>query len=135
MIRSNVFRLPHSDLNEFLLADVGVQLNGLSVTVLSLLARSGVDPWSEAERLAALPPAAAITVMTSSIDSSPTCVLTGGDPASTASRLVALLPHQATETRLGGSSYDAFEVMHARLAILFFCGLAGALLFSALLSV
>jgi hypothetical protein len=34
---------------------VGVEANGMTLSVLSTLARRGMDPWQEAERLAKLP--------------------------------------------------------------------------------
>ncbi len=43
----------------FLYATVGDDNRGVSVTVLSMLARLGVDPWGEASVLAKLPIAAA----------------------------------------------------------------------------
>ncbi len=47
--------LQTSDVDPFLFADVGIEPNGSQLTVLSLLARLDVDPWSEARRLAKLP--------------------------------------------------------------------------------
>lgn len=43
----------------FLHADVGVQKDGVTAGVLSSLARLNLDPWREAERLAAMPRAVA----------------------------------------------------------------------------
>jgi hypothetical protein len=48
----------------FLLESVGVEENGMTVSVLSTLARLGLDPWEEAGRLAVLPKKAAIAVIT-----------------------------------------------------------------------
>lgn len=46
---------PHGgDFNRFLYASVGQDRNGYVVTVLSALARLGLDPWKEAGELAAL---------------------------------------------------------------------------------
>ena len=67
MPQSKAFALPPSKLNDFLLAEVETQTNGLSLTVLSLLARTGKDPWAEAERLAGLPNETAIAAMTRAI--------------------------------------------------------------------
>ena len=41
--------------DRFLHATVGDDLRGTSVTVLTMLARLGVDPWTEASDLAAMP--------------------------------------------------------------------------------
>jgi hypothetical protein len=51
-------------LDPFLLESVGVEENGMKVSVLSTLARLGLDPWEEAGRLAVLPKKAAIAVIT-----------------------------------------------------------------------
>ena len=44
-----------SDLNDFLFTRVADDANGMHLTMLSALARSGVDPWDEAAELASLP--------------------------------------------------------------------------------
>ena len=41
--QAGIFALDHSDLNEFLFADVGTERNGMTLSVLSLLARIGGD--------------------------------------------------------------------------------------------
>jgi hypothetical protein len=69
----------------FLFESLGVQENGMDVSVLSAMARAGVDPWAEAKRLAALPRQAAVTA-----------ILKFAGDADTARRLVDLLPHAAT---------------------------------------
>jgi hypothetical protein len=66
----------------FLFESLGVQENGMDLSVLSALARAGVDPWAEAKRLAALPRQAAVTA-----------ILKFTGDAETARRLVDLLPH------------------------------------------
>jgi len=48
----------------FLLASVGREENGMEISVLSALARLGLDPWEEAGRLAVLPKNTAIKVIT-----------------------------------------------------------------------
>lgn len=55
MPRSEIFSLQHSDLNDFLFAEVGTEPNGMFLTVSSVFARLGQDPWREAGRLATLP--------------------------------------------------------------------------------
>jgi hypothetical protein len=42
---ANVFTAQYSSLDGFLFADVGVEANGMMLTVLSTLARRGMDPW------------------------------------------------------------------------------------------
>jgi hypothetical protein len=46
--------LLRTDLNAFLFSPIAEDENGTHLTMLSALARSGVDPWDEAARLAAL---------------------------------------------------------------------------------
>jgi hypothetical protein len=43
-----------SDLNDFLFTPIADDLNGMHLTMLSALARSGVDPWEEAAVLRTL---------------------------------------------------------------------------------
>ena len=60
MADNDAYALQRSDLNGFLFAEVGVEASGMRLSVLSTLARLGVDPWQEAGRLAKLPRAAAV---------------------------------------------------------------------------
>jgi hypothetical protein len=88
---SDAFVLQNSDLNDFLYADLG-GADGPMLTVLSLLARLGLDPWHEAGRIAKLPRKAAINGLAMMVADVPEC---GGSPEcaiSTAARLVLLLP-------------------------------------------
>ena len=57
MSTSDVFALEKSGLNTFLFAEVGTETNGSVLTVLSVLARLGRDPWEQAARWASLPKA------------------------------------------------------------------------------
>jgi hypothetical protein len=86
--------LQHSDLNPFLFADVGKELNGSTLTMLSVLARLGEDPWLEAGRWAKLPKAAAVECLVTTIAGFPLAPETGSDPRAVATRLVLLLPAQ-----------------------------------------
>jgi hypothetical protein len=69
MAQSDVFALNNSGLEPFLFAEVGDELNGLGLTVLSDLARLGHDPWAEAARLISLPKVAAVNCLTGNIQS------------------------------------------------------------------
>ena len=55
MATSDVNTLQRSDLNPFLFADIGMEANRMTLSVLSIFARRGTDPWTEAGRLAELP--------------------------------------------------------------------------------
>lgn len=91
---ANIFALRDSSLNAFLFSDVGLEPNGTSLTVLSLLARLGKDPWEEAAAWAGKPKDAAIRSLTDSISQMPPNQQAFDDAHLTASRLVALLPSQ-----------------------------------------
>lgn len=49
--------------SEFLFASIGEEPNGMSLSLLSGLARLGVDPWAEAQRLADMPEAMAVAAL------------------------------------------------------------------------
>ncbi len=95
MTSTDAFALTNSDLNAFLYADVGTELNGSVLTMLSVLARLGQDPWAEAARLTTLPKAAATDHVARSIREMPLEPRTLAETNATASRLLQLLPVQA----------------------------------------
>ncbi len=99
MSRPDHAGLQNSDLNPFLYADVGTELNGSTLTMLSVLARLDQDPWIEAARWARLPKAAAVECLVSIIDGIPLSPGGASSTRVTAARLVMLLP--ATEWRPG----------------------------------
>jgi len=92
MANNDAFALPHSDLNRFLFAEIGVEASGMPLSVLSILARLDVDPWQEAGRLASLPRSAAIDILARMIATTPASSWSYPDSTSIASRLVGLLP-------------------------------------------
>ncbi len=49
------FSLLHSELNDFLFAQMGEEESGAPLSVLSALTRLGIDPWAEGARLSHLP--------------------------------------------------------------------------------
>ena len=53
----------HPEFDAFLSAPVGEDANGVGLTVMSALARIGLDPWSEAARLSDLPHDAAVEAL------------------------------------------------------------------------
>ena len=69
MLSANPKVPPSSDFDDFLFMPLGVDQNGLPLSVISLLARLNLDPWQEARILAALPAEAAATRMAASLDS------------------------------------------------------------------
>jgi hypothetical protein len=96
MSSSDAFALRRSGLNEFLFASVGTEPNGMALSVLSLFARLGDDPWKEAGKLVGLPEGEAIDSLAQTIVQMPRSVWPLLDATAIATRLVALLP-----TRLG----------------------------------
>jgi hypothetical protein len=57
------FNLHHSDLQEFLSAPVWDEKSGTPLSILSAMARLGMDPWGEAARLAEMPRAGAAAAL------------------------------------------------------------------------
>ena len=94
MTNRDVFALRRSRFDAFLFADVGTEPNGSTLTMLSLLARLGDDPWAEAARWALAPKTAALDWLTSLISSAPLQPQSQADAPSTAARLLLLLPNR-----------------------------------------
>src|SRR5271156_4944166 len=92
MVMSDVTALQRSDLNEFLFADVGTERSGMMLSVVSLFARQGSDPWREADRLPELPKAVAADSLARSIAEMPQGRWNLPDAAVIAARLIGLLP-------------------------------------------
>jgi hypothetical protein len=95
MAAADVFVFKNSGLNAFLFAEVGTELNGSPLTILSVLARLGQDPWDEAANWAKLPKAATIDRLAQSISQMPLTPQALGEARTTATRLIKLLPSQA----------------------------------------
>ena len=79
----------------FLYSFVGEDRNGSAVTVLSTLARLGLDPWTEAAKLSALerePAVARLGVLLSRVRDVPGL---GQDQGAVARKLASLLPERS----------------------------------------
>ncbi len=98
MAAADAFAFKNSGLNAFLFAEVGTELNGSPLTILSVLARLGQDPWAEAGNWAKLPKAATIDRLTQSISQMPLTPQALGEARATATRLIKLLPSQVART-------------------------------------
>ena len=94
MPSSDAFALGRSGLNEFLFAPVGTEANGMTLSVVSVFARLGNDPWVEASRLARLPKPEAIECLARIIASMPTSTWPLQAAEAIAARLIVLLPAQ-----------------------------------------
>jgi hypothetical protein len=107
--------LPGSEFNDFLFAPIGEDGNGMLVSVLSGLARSDVDPWQEAARLAELPGETATQRLASLIGALPDRGASYPESRTIAARLVALLPRPPGSRGLSqGASGSAWAAMNSR---------------------
>jgi hypothetical protein len=84
--------LQRSDLNQFLFADIGTEANGTTLSVLSVFARRGADPWTEAGRLAGLSKADAADSLARMIATMPKSLWALPEAIVIAVRLTGLLP-------------------------------------------
>jgi hypothetical protein len=80
-----------SEFDAFLFAPVGDQ-TVMPISVVTMLARSGLDPWHEASRLAALAPEVAAQKMASILSATPGPSFRPDDLLTIAAKLVAVLP-------------------------------------------
>lgn len=88
------YSLGHSEFNDFLFTSIGEEKNGSELTVLSALARLGLDPWNEAARLSALPKEAATSALTAALTRLPEGAWKASEAQSIALRLVDHLPRR-----------------------------------------
>jgi hypothetical protein len=88
-----------SEFADFLFAPIGQDKNGMSLSVLSALARQDVDPWEEAAKLTQLPEEEAVSHLVSLLGVLPRATLAGADRVTTATRLLALLPGRRGHVR------------------------------------
>jgi hypothetical protein len=86
------FSLLNSEFNDFLFAPIGAEGNDMALTVLSALARLGIDPWQESARLAQLSTEKATQRLTAIVSGLPDGGWAPADAGAIAARLIALLP-------------------------------------------
>lgn len=103
MTQSDVLRPHGAEYDSFLRQYVGEDGNGIQVTVLSALARLGVDPWKEASELAALPETAARARLDATIAQFPNVPSVELQHGALAQRLIRLLPRQPSNKIAAGS--------------------------------
>jgi hypothetical protein len=101
------FNMHHSDLQEFLFAPIWIEKNGTPLSILSALARLGMDPWGEAARLANLPRAGAASALATILARLPRNEPELPDYAKLSQHLVQLLPE-------GGSTSSTKQPGNAR---------------------
>ena len=80
------------EFSAFLFAQICEEKSGMPLSVVSALARFGVDPWREAARLAALPRKAAVDALVAMIVRISEVQAPVMDTCKIAARLVELLP-------------------------------------------
>jgi hypothetical protein len=113
MKTTNAFDLQRSNLNEFVFSEVGIEANGMSLTLLSTLSRLGLDPWDEAERLADMPSGPAAERVAQCIASLPGSLWPPREAAIIAARLVQKLPKPGTATQSAQAPVSGFAAMFA----------------------
>ena len=90
------YRPLRRDLDKFLCAPVGEEINGIALSVLSALTRLGLDPWEEAGRLSSMAQREAAEQLARLIADLPGHFQTLAEAREIASRLVMLLPRHDT---------------------------------------
>ena len=105
MAQRDAFVLSNSPVNPFLFADVGIELNGSSLTVLSMLARLGNDPWAQASNWASQPMAVTVDRLAECIARMPLCSQSLAGARGTAARLALLLPTDDASPLLPASGW------------------------------
>ena len=116
MPSTDAFALRRSGLNEFLFAAIGTEGNGMRLSVLSVFARLGHDPWKEAGRLAGLPKLEAAESLARTIAGMPTSIWPLPVAMEIATCLIAFLPVQSAKPGLG-SPVSAYGTKATRFVI------------------
>jgi hypothetical protein len=121
-----------SEFDDFLFAPIGAERNGMLLSVVSALARSDVDPWQEAAKLARLPQKTATQRLAALIAALPDRPSPPLDSGTIAARLTSLLPHPATSN---GASQGPFigavdEARFSAIRFMISCAILLALLMS-----
>lgn len=98
-----------TDLNDFLFTTIADDPNGPHVTMLSVLARTGVDPWMEAAGLAALSRENATQKLVLLLAGVPNGPAPGDDTANLVARLVAQL-HASPKPRVKPGTPSAADI-------------------------
>lgn len=92
------FSLLNARFDDFLFASIGEEASGMPLSVASVLARLGTDPWVEAGRLARLPQAKATEALAAMIAQVPMPSWQPSEVPGIVARLIPLLPGVAAAT-------------------------------------
>jgi hypothetical protein len=87
-----------SEFQQFLYAPIYEDAEGMTLTVLSALARQDIDPWTEAARLSRLPEETSVEQIIGLLDALPRLTVASLDRLKVATRLSALLPRATAST-------------------------------------
>jgi hypothetical protein len=119
--------LPRSEFDAFLFARVDEETNGMTLNVLSMLARAGVDPWRQAAELTLMPNGIAVEKLASLIGELPAGVDEHRDAGTIARRLISLLPRRtgsmAPQNRVRG--YQEIRVQAVAIVVVLIALLVG----------
>jgi hypothetical protein len=99
------------EFDAFLFAPIGEERNGMSLSVVSALARLDMDPWREAAELAHLPRETASRRLTRLIEALPEGALPGMEAKTISARLVALLPRGAGSPAASSEKFAGADVL------------------------
>ena len=118
MTQSASISILGSEFDDFLFSRIGKDKNDTPLSVLSALARLGIDPWQEAAELARLPRETAIERLAFSIAALPDRASAHPEQGTIAARLIALLPRQtSSETLTDGTLANEGDVTKFRAGI------------------
>jgi hypothetical protein len=106
--------------DQFLHASIGEDDHGMLLSVLSALARLGLDPWQEAAKLAQLPADAAAQKLAALLAALPQASVAYLDPAALADRLTRLLPRGAKADAAPGETPSRIQSLFKPSAIAVF---------------
>ena len=104
MPKDDIFAIRDFRYNAFLFADVGTEFNASPLTILSLLARLGEDPWAQAACWATESRTVAIEALAASLNGRPSIALSMDIARPAASRLILLLPGKSCASATVGRS-------------------------------
>ena len=121
------YSLLKSEFNDFLFAPIGEEKNSAILTVLSALARLGMDPWQESARLAQLSKAMAIQRLTTLIAGLPEGRWASADAGDIAARLVDLLPAKRVFETPARTAASGHPVLASRNLLLLAAAILGGL--------
>lgn len=100
------FSLLHSELNDFLYAQMGEEESGAPLSVLSALTRLGADPWAEGAWLSGLPRDVASRALVPVIAMFPKEKRGSPEVLALAERLAGLLPQRPDQVMGGVATGD-----------------------------